>query len=251
VTAESSHGAATRTPVVHGGRRIRGLHQRTLQDGSVAYEARLRIDGKDRRVVLEAQTTFDAVREYEGLRVDRDRGEVCENPLINPTLEEVADEWLAHMQARVGIADDNRRYAQSTVDACRGTMRTDVVPFFGSKRIRDLTASDLRRLIGHLEAKGLAPLTIKTRMRNLSALLSFAVKNGYIDHNPYRELGREDKPGSKRASEPRYLTGDEIVTLLEALPDGYRPICATLAYAGLRISEALACSGPTLTLSRT
>jgi integrase len=210
-----------------------------LKDGSVRYEARLQVDGRDRRVPLEAQTAFDAVREYEHLRTDRDRGDIRQNDLINPTVRELADEWLAHMQARVGIADDKRRYAQGTVDVYRSAMRLHVIPFLGSRRIRDVTASDLRRLIGHLEASGLAPMTISGDMHRTSALLDFAVKNGYADHNVYRDVGREDRPGEKRLTDPRYLAGDEIRRLLGGSPDRWRPLYATLAYAGLRLSEGL------------
>ena len=37
------HGAASRRPVFSGNRRIEGLYERTLADGSVVYEARLRL----------------------------------------------------------------------------------------------------------------------------------------------------------------------------------------------------------------
>ena len=42
MTQEVFHGAATREPVYSGGRRVRGLWQRRLADGSTVFEARLR-----------------------------------------------------------------------------------------------------------------------------------------------------------------------------------------------------------------
>src|SRR5262249_94990 len=55
-------------------------------------------------------------------------------------------------------------------------------------------------------------------------------------------LDREDRPGSTRQREPRYLDGKQLAELLGALGDEYRPLAAVLAYAGLRLSEALALS---------
>jgi integrase len=60
-----------------------------------------------------------------------------------------------------------------------------------------------------------------------------------IAHNPVRDLDRDDRPGTARLSEPRYLTPAELELLLRKMGDTFRPVAATLAYAGLRASEAL------------
>jgi integrase len=69
--------------------------------------------------------------------------------------------------------------------------------------------------------------------------MRFALRAGYIAHNAVRDLDRDDRPGVARQSEPRYLSGDEIVLVLSKMGDTFRPVAATCAYAGLRISEAL------------
>ena len=51
-----SHGASTRQPVYSGNRRIPGLFQRTLADGSTVYEVSARFAGQMRRHRLEATT---------------------------------------------------------------------------------------------------------------------------------------------------------------------------------------------------
>jgi integrase len=40
-------------------------------------------------------------------------------------------------------------------------------------------------------------------------------------------------------TEPRYLSRDELQRLLDEMGDTFRPLAATCAYAGLRVSEAL------------
>jgi integrase len=70
-------------------------------------------------------------------------------------------------------------------------------------------------------------------------LCGYAVKSGLLDRNPVRDLDRDDRPGVARQTEPRYLTRYEVERLLHKLSDTFRPVAATCAYAGLRVSEAL------------
>jgi integrase len=90
----------------------------------------------------------------------------------------------------------------------------------------------------------------------LSGLLRYAVKGGLLDRNPVRDLDRDDRPGSGRVSEPRYLTADDVERLLAALTPTFAPVASVCTFAGLRISEALGLrwrdvdlSGGTLTVS--
>jgi len=54
-----------------------------------------------------------------------------------------------------------------------------------------------------------------------------------------RDLDRDDRPGSMRLTEPRYLDQSEIVRLIDAVGPVFRPVIVTCATTGLRISEAL------------
>jgi integrase len=238
MTEQVSHGARSRRPVFLGNRRVRGLHERTLANGTTVYESRLRIDRRDRWLVLEAQTKTDAIHEHEALRVDRQRGETRHDRL-SPTTDEIAADLIAHMQARVGITDRRRRYAQSTVDLYRQRFEDHIGPYLGSRRVGDVTTDDLRRLIDTLTRKGLAPSTITSAVNILSRLFRYAVKRKLVPHNPVRDLDRDDRPGVQRQSEPRYLSADELRTLLSKLGDTMRPAAAACTYAGLRVSEAL------------
>jgi integrase len=233
-----SHGAGSRRPVYSGNRRVRGLHERKLADGTTVYEARLRIDGKDKWVVLNAATKTDAIHEHEELRVNRQRGEIRHDRLT-PTFDELWPDLIAHMQARVGISDKRRRYAQSTVDLYEQRLQEHISPVLGKRRIGEITTDDLRRLIDKLTAEKLAPSTVTSHINIVSRLFRYAIKRKLIPHNPVRDLDRDDRPGAQRQSEPRYLTADELKALLAKLSETMRPAAATCTYAGLRISEAL------------
>jgi integrase len=237
MTQQVFHGSATRKPVYLGKKRVRGLWQRALVDGTIVYLGRLQIDGRDTIVVLEARTKSDAIRELEALRVDRDRGETRHRSLT-PTLAELAEEWLDHLEARVGLHDERRRYSQRTVDLYRQRLDAHILDRLGSRRVDEVTADDLRRMIDRLTGRGLAPGTVTSCVNITSALLRFAMKRKLVTRNVVRDLDRDDRPGVKRKSEPRYLTAAELERLLAQMGDTFRPISATCAYSGTRISEA-------------
>jgi integrase len=109
----------------------------------------------------------------------------------------------------------------------------------GTRRIGEITTDDLHRLIDALTRKKLAPGTITSNVNIVSRLFRYAKKRRLVPHNPVRDLDRDDRPGAQRQSEPRYLTADELKTLLAELSDTMRPAAATCTYAALRISEAL------------
>jgi integrase len=238
MTNEVSHGAHSRRPVHSGNRRVRGLWERTRTDGTIVFEAHLWIDKRDKTIVLEATTKSEAIREIEALRVDRDRGERRHGSFA-PTLAEFAAEWIEHLQAKVAIRDERRSYAQSTVDLYEQRLRDHVLDQLGNRRVDELSVDDLRRLVDRLPARGLAPGTVTSIVNIVSGLLRFAVKRKVVAHNVVRDLDRDDRPGTKRQSEPRYLNAVEIDQLLAQLSDTFRPVAVICVYAGLRISETL------------
>ncbi len=250
MTQRVSHGAATREPVYSGTRRVRGLWKRRLADGSTVFEGRLRLDGLDRTVRLEASTKTDAIRELEALRVDRERGERRHRSLA-PSLDELASEWFEHLESRIGIRDERRRYARRTVDLYRHRLHKHVLDVLGSRHADELTPDDVRRLVDRLTRRGLAPSTVTSTINILSGLLQFGLRHKVIAHNVVRDLDRSDRPGARRLTEPRYLNRAEVARLLERMSDVFRPVAAVCAYAGLRVSEALVCAGAMSTLSRT
>jgi integrase len=114
-----------------------------------------------------------------------------------------------------------------------------VLPELGRRQLDDVQLVDVRRLVDRLGAAGLAPATVTGTVGILSGLLRYAVKSGLLDRNPVRDLDRDDRPGSTRLTEPRYLTAGELEQLLARLSPTFRPVACVCTFAGLRISEAL------------
>ena len=243
-----NHGASSRRPVYSGKRRVPGLYERTRADGSTVYEVALRLDGKVRRRRLDAQTKTDAMRELGEVRVDHDRGEMHRSVAFSPTLRELADDYEKHLRNRIGDTDPKRRRSPRTVADARYKLDKYILPTLGNVRASELSSADMLRLLERLatyeskrgsKAGRLSPNTRTGIMSTLSGLVRYGVKRGVIERNIVRDVDRDDRPGTKRLSEPRYLDEAELGRLLEKLSDTFRPIAATYAYAGLRASEAL------------
>src|SRR2546423_611397 len=105
----ASYGAGSRRPVHTGNRRVPGLYERTLADGSSVYDVALRLDGKVRRHKLDARTKTDAIAELRALQVDYERGERHRSAASAPTLSELARDYVTHLESRVGDRDPKRR----------------------------------------------------------------------------------------------------------------------------------------------
>src|SRR5262249_36330941 len=144
---------------------------------------------------LDAKTKSDAVRAYQGLRTDRDRGDIHENRLLNPTVDEVCDELLERMQMRVDAQDERLRVAPKTIVNYRKQMKHHLRPVLGRKRIADVDIVDIRRLADTVGAKKLAPSSVKSVISVTTVMFSFAVKQGYTDRNVVRDLDRDERSG--------------------------------------------------------
>jgi integrase len=244
------YGATSRSPVYSGNRRVPGLFERRLVDGSTVYEASLRLDGRMQRRRLSAQTKTDAIAELRNLKTDSERGELHRSAQLSPTLAELADDYITHLRGRIGEPDPRLRRSPRTVDDARYKLDRYILPVLGRTRTANLSTADVVRLLDWLaryESKRrgadtperLSPNTRTGILSTLSGLVRYGVRHGLIERNVVRDVDRDDRPGTKRVSKPRYLDAADLRALLGKLSDTFRPIAATYAYAGLRASEAL------------
>jgi integrase len=258
--SHASYGADSRRPVYSGTRRVAGLYERTVAqrprglaagdgDPHTVYEARLRLGGKVRRHTLNARTKTDAIAELRALQTDYERGQKFRSPAAALTLDELARDYLSHLERRTAHGDARRRRSARTVELYRQRFEDHVSPVLGHRFAGEITVADVRRLVDLLGAKRieragvkrpLSPSTITGTVNVLSGLLRFGTKQGVVERNVVRDLDRDDRPGAARVTEPRYLDPSEVAALLAQLGDTFRPIASVCAFAGLRVSEALA-----------
>lgn len=87
-----------------------------------------------------------------------------------------------------------------------------------------------------MSAKGLAPSTISTRYGNVNNVLRAAARDRFIATNPAEGV---QLPRQRRAEAAMVLpTHEQVLKVLEASSDSFRPFVALCAFAGLRLGEA-------------
>jgi integrase len=210
-----------------------------LKDGTTVYEAHGRMGGKLRRHTLNAQTKTDAITELRALQTDYARGEAHRSPsALVVAVADLACEWITHLEGRTNHRDPKLRYSVNTVALYRQRLDQYVTPALGHLPVTEVTVGHIRRMIDGVPAR-LAPATVLAIINMTSGLFRYGMRVGMTDRNPVRDLDRDDRPSAKRQSEPRYLTTDEVASLLGRMTDTFRPIAACCAFAGLRVSEAL------------
>ena len=145
------------------------------------------------------------------------------------------------------IADLERKGRKpETIRNVRVAVERHAAPFFGDRPVDTLTGEDFERLQLHMgrqgarsRDRGLAPKSIRNYLGALSSLYTFAIKKRYAITNP---VSLVDLPQKADSDEIRFLTLDEVFTLVDAVEDGpYAQVDRTLflvaAMTGLRLGE--------------
>jgi integrase len=230
----SSHGASSRRPLVHNGRNVPNVYVRHDAQGRPRFEFQSKRNGRTSRVTLKATTPTDAVREADRLRVV-----AVEQSLGNGTIRlgALTEQFLT--ESRAGEYVPRRgRLASSTLDFYEQRLNSALDGLGHSTRVRDVKVEHLRKLIDRMRLSGLSGSTIRGTIASASAMFRYAVHRGHITANPVTLLDG-DLPSGARQTEPIYLSRADLDRLLGRLTDEFRPVAATCAFAGLRISEAL------------
>lgn|GEM_PF-6556000 len=128
------------------------------------------------------------------LQVDYGRGELHRSAVAAPTLAELAGDYVAHLETRVGDRDPKRRRSARTVADVRYKLDRYVLPVIGGIRADDVAAADVLRLLDRLAALRLSPNTRTGLVSNVSGLLRYGVKRGLVERNVVRDVDRDDRP---------------------------------------------------------
>jgi integrase len=232
-----SHGSESREQIRYAGRRIQNLYSRRRSDGTLVYEFAGKVGGRRRRLTLSATSAKEAVLEVDRIRPAVRAGETGDRSI---RLEPLYCEMVVAMRAGE-FTYGGRPYATRTVDLLEQRAETHLLDLLGrGTRVADIKAAHLRKAMRRLSAKGLSGSTVRSCMAAASAILRFAAENEIVERNVALDLGRGERPSSKRMSEPYYLSVPDVIAVLEKMSPESRPIAAAMFYGGMRVSEALA-----------
>jgi integrase len=157
---------------------------------------------------------------------------------------EWADRWLAGF---TGKESSRRSYAVTLVYAKR---------VFGRTKVRELQASDIRRLLELVRDENaerhrkpgdarpprqVSQATLAKHLRNIGVCLEAAIAEGYATENPKRRLHKTARPRVAK-SRPAYYTNAELARLWPELSERpvYLNLCKAAVLTGMRFGELIA-----------
>lgn len=135
--------------------------------------------------------------------------------------------------------DMKERLRENTVRTKDYVVELKVLPYFGNKKIADITAADIRRWQNSLMKQGYSQTYLKTINNQLSAIFNYAVRYYDLPKNPCMQAG---SMGKGKAEEMQFWTQEEFETFIEFVKD--KPVSyyafLTLYWTGIRLGELLA-----------
>ena len=185
-----------------------------------------------------ARTLAEARRLKAQRETDAARGERHETSRL--TLADYAEEWISSYQGRT-----SRGIRIETLADYRHELGLYALPLLGGLRLAEIEPRHIKELAARVSDGGRRkPRTVKLAIAPLRALLATAVEDGLIRSNPASGV-RVSQPDtlrgdSEEAAEDRALSREQLMRLIEEIPDAHRPFVAFVAQTGLRIGEAIA-----------
>lgn len=135
--------------------------------------------------------------------------------------------------------DLSHRLKENTIISKEYVVELKILPYFGSRKVAEITAADIRQWQNSLMKQGYAPTYLKTIHNQLSAIFNYAVKYYDLPRNPCKQAG---SIGKSNAEEMKFWTQEEFERFIEAVKD--KPISyyafLTMYWTGVRVGELLA-----------
>ncbi len=120
------------------------------------------------------------------------------------------DAWYEYW---IGVKKTTVR--RSTVEIYKGRYETNIQPFIGGKRIREVTPMDCQRIFDSMVQQGYKQTTLRVTRATLHNMMEYACDNEVINRNPCTRIvksnnGMESKPKEALTVEEQKLFCDAI-----------------------------------------
>jgi len=127
--------------------------------------------------------------------------------------------------------------ANTTQMSYQYTLNKYILPAFGERPLRDMTAHELQRYFSGMATTAITPNTVLKIKEVLSSVLGSAMRYDLLTKNPMLAIKvPRSKVVNKRKAKP-HLTPEEFDRLLEAVAEPYATMIYVAVYSGLRVSE--------------
>lgn len=136
-------------------------------------------------------------------------------------------------------ADMETRLREHTMRTKKYIVELKILPSFGNKRVKDITAADIRQWQNELIKMGYSPTYLKTINNQLSAIFNYAVRYYDLKSNPCAKAG---SMGKSKAEEMDFWAGEEFRKFIDSVMNKRLSYMAfmTLYWTGMRLGELLA-----------
>lgn len=154
-----------------------------------------------------------------------------------------AEEWLRNFLItqkadfwKMYCADMETRLREHTMRTKKYIVELKILPYFGNKRVNDITAADIRQRQNELIKMGYSPTYLKTINNQLSAIFNYAVRYYDLKSNPCAKAG---SMGKSKAEEMDFWTGEEFRRFIDSVMNKRLSYMAfmTLYWTGMRLGE--------------
>ena len=168
-----------------------------------------------------------------GFATKREAEEWLRNFLITQKADfdmKFADFWKMY------CADMETRLREHTMRTKKYIVELKILPYFGNKRVNDITAADIRQRQNELIKMGYSPTYLKTINNRLSAIFNYAVRYYDLKSNPCAKAG---SMGKSKAEEMDFWTGEEFRRFIDSVMNKRLSYMAfmTLYWTGMRLGE--------------
>lgn len=149
---------------------------------------------------------------------------------FNMTLDEFVD---------VYFEDKKTELKQRTIETKKHMLRTHVIPYFGEKQMRDISASDIIQWQNVVSEKGYKPTYLRAIQNQVTALFTHATRIYNLENNPCSKVKKMGKMDGEKVN---FWTYEEYESFIKNIEFGsrYYVLFETLFWTGMREGELLA-----------
>jgi integrase len=181
-------------------------------------------DSRERSKTFERRV--DAERWATTQEADKARGAWVDPALARTTFDRWAEQFTALQVA----------LKPKTAAGYAGILRRHLQPAFGSRPLGNIQPIEVRTFVADLQARGMAPRTVRNVYRLLSRIMGAAVENRLIPRSPCSGVAVP----RAQTREMVVLSAEQVGALAEAIGSDYGPLVTFAAYTGLRWGEVAA-----------